>query len=81
MGRPILLVSPDGEAKDLVALREVGRWVPAGNPEILSTTVRELADDGQAQSRYAEAALTAAPMHSREAQAKQMLAVFDVVRD
>ena len=39
MGLPILLVSPKGEASQLVELNKCGEWVPSGDPQTLSVTM------------------------------------------
>jgi colanic acid biosynthesis glycosyl transferase WcaI len=77
MGLPILLACPAGEASELVERHRAGVWVPAGDPVALAAAVTRLADDADACKAMAAAALAAAPQHSRETQAREMLAVFD----
>jgi len=79
MGLPILLVSPDGEASWLLAKRQAGVWVQAGDPAAMADAVADFKNDREKTKTYAEASLEAAPLHSREAQAKEMMAVFDTV--
>jgi len=79
MGLPILLVSPDGEASWLLAKRQAGVWVQAGDPAAMAAAVADFKNDREKTKTYAEASLEAAPFHSREAQAKEMMAVFDTV--
>ena len=79
MGLPILLVSPDGEASRLLAKRQAGVWVQAGDPAAMADAVADFKNDREKTKTYAEASLEAAPLHSREAQAKEMMAVFDTV--
>lgn len=79
MGLPILLVSPEGEASQLIGFHGAGSWVPAGNPEKLATTILSLSGDKDILSRYAQASLDAAQLHSREKQAQKMLSVFEQV--
>jgi len=79
MGLPILLVSPDGEASRLLAKRQAGVWVQAGDPAAMAAAVADFKNDREKTKTYAEASLEAAPLHSREAQAKEMMAVFDTV--
>ncbi|MEK9680025.1 MAG: glycosyltransferase family 4 protein [Rhodospirillaceae bacterium] len=81
MGLPVLLVSPEGEASRLLGKRGAGPWAPAGDPEALAGVVRSLRHDDATRQAYAEASLNAAPLHSRETQAREMLAVFDRVLD
>jgi colanic acid biosynthesis glycosyl transferase WcaI len=77
MGLPILLAAPRGEAADIVEGHSAGRWVPPGAPEALADAVRALASDEAARQAMGTAALAAAPAHSRESQAQEMLAVFE----
>jgi glycosyltransferase involved in cell wall biosynthesis len=76
MGLPILLVSPSGEARDVVEEEGAGVWVPAGSPEALADAVRALRADEPLRRRLAAASLAAAPRHSRKRQADEMLVVF-----
>ncbi len=77
MGLPILLACPAGEASELVERHRAGLWVPAGDPNALARAVTRLAEEPAVRQAMSEAALVAAPQHSREAQAREMLAVFD----
>ena len=76
MGLPILLVSPPGEAQEVVEEEGAGVWVPAGSPEALADAVGALRADEPLRRRLAAASLAAAPRHSRKRQADEMLAVF-----
>jgi colanic acid biosynthesis glycosyl transferase WcaI len=80
MGLPVLLAAPEGEASALVERHQAGICVPAGDPDALAAAVRRLADDVEARTRFASAGLAAAPQHSRETQAREMLAVFETAR-
>lgn len=73
MGKPILLAAPAGEAKDIVEADGAGIWVPPGDPEALGMAARKLANDPGMRARLADAALRAAPGHSRRAQADAMI--------
>jgi colanic acid biosynthesis glycosyl transferase WcaI len=75
MGRPILLVTREGEASAVVREAGAGRVVPAGDPHALAEAVRALAQDRRALEELARRALEAAPRHSRERQARDVLAV------
>ncbi len=77
MGLPILFAAPTGEATELVERHGAGLTVPAGQPAALAQAVRTLAGDADALARFARASLAAAPHHSRETQAREMLAVFE----
>jgi glycosyltransferase involved in cell wall biosynthesis len=76
MGLPILLVAPDGEAREIVEEDGAGFWVPAGVPEALAAAVTRLRADGALRRRFAAASAAAAPRHSRRTQADEMLSVF-----
>ena len=77
MGLPILLACPAGEASALVQGHRAGLWVPAGDPAALAAAVTVFATDPDCRAQMAAAALLAAPEHSRETQAREMLAVFE----
>ena len=77
MGLPILLAAPKGEAAEIVEGHGAGRWVSPEAPEALADSVRALARDDTAREAMIAAALKAAPGHSRETQAHEMLAVFE----
>jgi colanic acid biosynthesis glycosyl transferase WcaI len=77
MGLPILFAAPAGEATELVERHGAGITVPAGKPDDLADAVRRLASDAEARNRFAKASLAAAPKHSRETQAREMLDVFE----
>ena len=79
MGRPILLVAPAGEAKEIVETDRAGIWVPPGDPARLAAAARRLADDPVLRDRLATCAHQAAPSHSRRAQAEAMIAVLQSV--
>ncbi len=79
MGLPVLLVSPEGEASQLLGIRRAGPWAPAGDADALAEVVKSLHHDDVRREAYAEASLKAAPLHSRETQAKEMMVVFDTV--
>lgn len=77
MGLPILFAAPAGEATDLVNQHNAGLTVAAGDPDALAAAVRRLADNADERKGFAQAGLIAAPKHSRETQAREMLEVFD----
>ena len=76
MGLPVLLVSPEGEASQLIKKHKAGLWVPAGEPRPLSDVVRCLSTDKPQCDSLAMSSLAAAPLYSRELQARKMLDVF-----
>jgi glycosyltransferase involved in cell wall biosynthesis len=76
MGLPILFAAPAGEATDLVNRHGAGLTVAAGQPGALAAAVCALVDNVEARRGFAQASLAAAPKHSRETQAREMLDVF-----
>jgi glycosyltransferase involved in cell wall biosynthesis len=79
MGLPILIAAPAGEATRLVESEGAGLAVAPEDPAALAAAVRCLAADTQLRRKIGQAALAAAPRHSRAAQAESMLAVFSRV--
>jgi colanic acid biosynthesis glycosyl transferase WcaI len=79
MGLPILMASPEGEASAILAADKAGVHVAAEDPAALAAAVENLADDPAGRARFAAASLAAAPAHSREAQARNMMAVLEKV--
>ena len=60
MGLPLLLVSPEGEASQLIKKHKAGLWVPAGTPGSLADSVRNLAGDKGQCDALAMSSLAAA---------------------
>jgi glycosyltransferase involved in cell wall biosynthesis len=79
MGLPILVAAPTGEATRLVEGEGAGIAVAPEDADALAAAVRRLAADSALRRTLAAAALVAAPRHSRAAQAKSMLTVFEGV--
>ncbi len=73
MGLPIILAAPPGEASRLVLEESAGVWVRAGDPAALAKAVMLLENDRELTARYRAASLAAAPRHSRERQAREMM--------
>ena len=80
MGLPILLASPTGEASTILEADKAGIHIAAEDPDALANAVREMKDNTELYKSLATGSLTAASFHSREAQAKAMLAVLEDVR-
>jgi len=78
MGLPVLLAAPQGEASRVVVGDRAGLHVPAENPEALADAAKSLHADQEKRDRLAKASLAAAPSHSREAQAREMLRVLEM---
>jgi glycosyltransferase involved in cell wall biosynthesis len=77
MGLPLLLAAPAGEASRIVETDGAGLHVPPEDPAALAAAVRRLRDDGALRQRLGRASLAAAPHHSREQQAREMLTVLE----
>ncbi len=76
MGLPVLLAAPEGEASRIVTARKAGLHVGAEDPVALAEAVRNLAKDGALRKSLSENSLAAAPLYSRERQAREMLEVL-----
>jgi colanic acid biosynthesis glycosyl transferase WcaI len=79
MGLPVLLVSPDGEASQILAEDGAGLWAPPGDPAALADTVRRLFEDTALRGALAQRSLAAAQVHTRERQAALFIAVLEKV--
>jgi colanic acid biosynthesis glycosyl transferase WcaI len=73
MGLPILLVAPKGEASDIIEKDEAGVWVPAGDPKAFADVVMDLYENREKLQKLAQNSHAAAPLHSRERQAKEVI--------
>lgn len=78
MGKPVLLVSPCGEAQEIVEQDGAGLWVAAGQPAALSEAIVRLHDESGLRNELARASLAAAPRHARQTQAVEMLQALEV---
>ncbi|MBT6095041.1 MAG: glycosyltransferase family 4 protein [Rhodospirillaceae bacterium] len=79
MGLPVLMASPAGEASEILEKDDAGLHVPAEDPAALADAVRRLHQEPSELKRLAAASLAAAPSHSREAQARDMMAALQRV--
>ena len=79
MGLPILVAAPEGEASRIVADDGAGLWVPAEDPVALAEAVLKLRKSDATRRDFAKRSLAAAPLHTRERQAKQMIEVLRMV--
>ena len=79
MGLPILLAAPPGEASQIIDEERAGLSVPAEDPAALAAAVLQLKTDEGARRGYADRSLAAAPRHTREVQARQMMSVLEKV--
>ena len=79
MGLPILVAAPEGEASRVLADDGAGLWVPAENPVALAEAVLKLRKSNATRRDFATRSLAAAPLHTRERQARQMIEVLRMV--
>jgi colanic acid biosynthesis glycosyl transferase WcaI len=70
MAKPILLVSPAGEASAILLEDGAGLWVEAGCPESLAAAASRLRHDSALRQGLATGGLAAAQHHTRERQAE-----------
>ena len=76
MGKPVMIVQPDGEAAELVRSTRAGEWIKPEDPQALADAVLDWkADPGRLLS-YAENAADAAQLHSRDRLAGEMLEIL-----
>jgi len=80
-GLPVLLVSPKGEASQIVEQYGIGRWVPAGNPKLLANVILQMLKDEPSVMTYSKNSLTASREFKRDVQARKVLDVVDLVVD
>ncbi len=78
MGLPLMVASPDGEASRILAADQAGIWVPAEDPDALARATMKLFEDDALCRAYGERSLAAAPLHTRERQARRMIEVLDL---
>lgn len=79
MGLPLLVVAPRGEATDIAESDGAGLCVPPAAAAALAAAAARLKDEPALRTALAARALAAAPHHSREAQARQMMAALEAV--
>ena len=77
MGLPVLLAAQEGDAGRILRDTGAGIRVPPEDPAALASAVRSLHADPAARARLAAASRAAAPAHSRETQARNMLRVLE----
>lgn len=78
MGKPILLAAPAGEAKTIVEADGAGLWVAPGDPAALAAAVVRLKDETATRDALAEHSRRAAPRHSRQRQAIDILNALEI---
>ena len=81
MGLPILMVLPSGEATEILERDGAGLAIQPGDPESLANAAQKLCDDKPLLKKLQKQSLTASQLHSREAQAQQMIDVLIAAAD
>ena len=78
MGLPLMAVLPQGEAAHIVTDHGAGLWVRPEDPDAFARAVEQMADDSALVASMVEASLKAAPLHTRQRQAEEMLQTLEV---
>ena len=76
MGLPILMSTPFGEATEILGRVGAGIAVPPEDPIALASSAQKLCDNKALLKKFKNKSLAAAPLHSRETQAMQMINVL-----
>jgi len=79
MGLPVLLAAPTGEASEIIRQDQAGIHVGAEDPGALADAIRKLVENPDVRGQFAQNSRRAALHHSREHQARHMMAVLDQV--
>jgi glycosyltransferase involved in cell wall biosynthesis len=79
MGKPVMIVQPDGEAAEIVRASGAGDWVAPEDPSALANAVLEWSHDPVRLAAYAKRASEAARLHSRDRLAREMLVILKQV--
>ncbi len=77
VGKPILIVQPEGEAVDIVQEAGAGEWIPPEDPVALRDGILRLKSDSALLRNTAMASNTAAKRHSRDNLASKMLSLLE----
>ena len=76
MSLPLILVSPDGQAREILEHTGAGIWVPSGQPDQLAKTIRRLYEEKDVLHQLEQKSLSSAKLFTRERQAREMLDVL-----
>lgn len=76
MGKPIMIVQPDGEAVRLVTKAAAGEHITPEDPEALANAVLDWYRDREKCEQFADGARKAAHEHSRDRLAAEMLEIL-----
>jgi glycosyltransferase involved in cell wall biosynthesis len=77
MGLPIVLVSPSGEASNILADDGAGLWVESGNPAALAEAALKLFANDTLRASLAASSLRAAERHTRKHQAELFISALE----
>lgn len=77
MGLPVLMALPKGEASAILEYEKAGLHIAPEDPRALADAAIQLCDDKKRRATLAKNSLAAAPGHSRETQAEQMISVLE----
>lgn len=80
MGLPILLVSPPGEAADIIKTTQAGIWINANHPTQLAQTILQLKQDPAAIQQYRQQSQRASQYFTREEQSRQFVETLENAR-
>ena len=78
MGLPLMVASPKGEASRILEDDRAGIWIPAEDPDALAGATMRLFEDDGLRRGYGERSLAAAPLHTRQRQARRMIEVLEL---
>jgi len=76
---PILLVSPKGEASEIVEKYDVGKWVMSGDPELLAKRIEEMVMNKENLAKFAKNSSRTSLTFSREEQSRKVIEVVEKV--
>lgn len=76
MGLPVLMALPQGEASEILETEKAGLHVRPEDPKALADAAIKLCDSRDLRTSFAKNSMAAAPRHSRETQAQQMISVL-----
>lgn len=76
MGLPVLMALPQGEASEILETEKAGLHVRPEDPKALADAAIKLCDSRDLCTSFAKNSMAAAPRHSRETQAQQMISVL-----
>ena len=79
MGKPVMIVQPDGEAAEIVRAAGAGEWVAPEDPSALAAAIVDWHENPDKRQRLQEQSAAAAEPNSRDRLARQMLDLLDQV--